>query len=156
MTERAWEEKSHDIIYSSDVAISRAHFEVSSNVEAVRRSASTYTSYASRQTAFRSSCDIFYSAKHIFAAEHVLAFRKRSTCMRILESLSQESLQKESLRHQERTKMCDRLSFFREIGFVIFQLRRRTEGKCEKLLFEYSLFGKNAIFLTVMKYASRR
>jgi len=72
-------------------------FQGSSNVEAIRRSASMYTSYASLQTAFRSSRGIFYSVKHIFAAEHVLAFRKRSTCMRIPESLIPGKLAKRIL-----------------------------------------------------------
>lgn len=61
--------------------------------------------YVLRQTAFRSSRDIFYSAEHIFAAEHVSAVQKCRSCIHILESLCRESLQKESLQYHE----CEKL-----------------------------------------------
>lgn len=128
MTEIVWEEESHDIIYSSDVAISRA---CSKEAQTLKPSDDRLRRIH-RMPCARQPLDrlvIFYSAKHIFTAEHVLAFRKRSTCMRIPESLYQESLQKESLQHHEWTKICDRSSFFQEIGFVIFHLRKREKGR---------------------------
>lgn len=62
-------------------------FDVSSNIENARRSVSTYIYRNVCLTPFRSSRSIFYSAKHIFAAEHVSTVQKRRSYMHILKSL---------------------------------------------------------------------
>lgn len=122
---------SRDIIYSPDVeaTILRAFSDASSNVETARRSASTYTyivTYALRQTAFRSSRGIFYSAEHIFAAEHVSAVQKHRSRMHILRVFIPRKLAKRILAASQMGEDTRSVSFLfpRNWFLNIFRMRR--------------------------------